>query len=110
MYLSRTVKNNSLIIVHDGLINNVDLVSTSQQLCYLWQVNICLRINELRHEKTCFFCICKNKYADQLRCNCAADQRLRFRYKDRTIPLLSKSEILSLLPSSMVVQPDLCGT
>ena len=41
------------------------------------------------------FCICKNKDADQLRGNREADQRLCFRYKDSTIPLLSKSEISS---------------
>ena len=34
------------------------------------------------------FCICKNKDADQLRSNCAADQRLCFHYMDSTIPLL----------------------
>ena len=37
-----------------------------------------------------FFCICENKDAVQLRSNCAADQRLCFRYTDTTIPLLSK--------------------
>ena len=37
-------------------------------------------------------CICENKDADQLRSNCAADQRLCFRYTDSTIPLLAKSE------------------
>ena len=42
------------------------------------------------------FCICENKDADQLRGNREADQRLCFRYTDRTIPLLSKSEISSL--------------
>ena len=42
------------------------------------------------------FCICENKDADQLRSNCAADQRLCFRYTDSTIPHLSKSEISSL--------------
>ena len=42
------------------------------------------------------FCISKNKDAEQLRSNCAADQRLCFRYIDSTIPLLSKSEILNL--------------
>ena len=42
------------------------------------------------------FCICENKDADQLRSNCAADQRLCFRYTDCTIPLLSKSQISSL--------------
>ena len=38
------------------------------------------------------FCICENKDADQFRGNCEADQRLCFRYIDRTIPLLSKSK------------------
>ena len=42
------------------------------------------------------FCICKNKDADQLRGNREADQRLCFRYTDKTIPLLTKSEISSL--------------
>ena len=36
------------------------------------------------------FCICENKDADQLRSNCAADQRLCFRYTESTIPLLPK--------------------
>ena len=51
-------------------------------------------------------CICKNKDANQLRSNCAADQRLCFRNKDTTIPLLSKSEI----SSSVAVQSGLCRT
>ena len=42
------------------------------------------------------FCICKNKDADQLRGSREADQRLCFRYIDRTIPLLPKYEISSL--------------
>ena len=46
--------------------------------------------------KPFFFCICKNKDADQLRSTCAADQRLCFRYLDSTIPPLSKSESSSL--------------
>ena len=37
------------------------------------------------------FYICENKDADQLRSNCAADQRLCFRYMDSAIPLLSKT-------------------
>ena len=49
------------------------------------------------------FCICENKDADQLRGNREADQRLCFRYMDSTIPLLSKSEISSLSPSSVAV-------
>ena len=56
------------------------------------------------------FCICENKDADQLRGNREADQRLCFRYTDRTIPLLPKTEISSLWPSSVTVQPGLCRT
>ena len=56
------------------------------------------------------FCICENKDADQLHGNLEADQRLCFRYLDSTIPLLSKSEISSLLPSFVAVQPGLCRT
>ena len=56
------------------------------------------------------FCICKNKDADQLRGNREANQHLCFRYKDSTIPLLHKSEISSLYPSSVIGQPGLCGT
>ena len=56
------------------------------------------------------FCICENKDADQLRGNLEADQRLCFRYTDSTIPLLHKSEISSVQPSSVVVQPGLCRT
>ena len=56
------------------------------------------------------FCICENKGADQLRGNREADQRLCFRYIDSAIPLLSKSEISSLWPSSAAVQPGLCQT
>ena len=47
------------------------------------------------------FCICENKDA--------ADQRLCFRYIDSTIPLLSIYTISSLKPSSVAVQPGLCG-
>ena len=56
------------------------------------------------------FCICENKDADQLRGNREADQRLCFRYLDSMIPLLSKSEISSLWPSSVAVQPGLGRT
>ena len=56
------------------------------------------------------FCICENKGADQLRGNREADQRLCFRYTDSTIPLLPISKISSLWPSSVAVQPALCGT
>ena len=56
------------------------------------------------------FCICENKDADQLRGYREADQRLCFHYIDSTIPLFSKSEISSLLPSFLAVQPGLCRT
>ena len=56
------------------------------------------------------FCICENKDADQFHSNREADQRLCFRYMDSMIPLLNKSEISSLYPSSVAVQPGLCGT
>ena len=49
------------------------------------------------------FFICENKAADQLRGNREADQRHCFRYMDSTIPLLPKSEISSLQPSSVAV-------
>ena len=55
-------------------------------------------------------CICKNKDADQFRGNREADQRLCFRYIGSAIPLLPKSEISSLKPSSMAVQLGLCQT
>ena len=61
------------------------------------------------HGKACFF-ICESKGADQLRSNSTADQCLCFRYIDSTIPLLRKSEISSLWPSSVAVQPSLCRT
>ena len=55
--------------------------------------------------------ICENKDAYQLRGNREAGQHLCFRYSDSTIPLLPKSEILSIKPSSLiVVQPSLCRT
>ena len=55
-----------------------------------------------------FYILCKNKDVNQLRSNCAADQRLCFRFIDSTISLLSKFEISSFYPSSMAAQPGLC--
>ena len=55
-------------------------------------------------------CIGENKGADQLRSNCEADQRLCFRYRDSTIPLLTKSKISRLQQSSVLVQLGLCQT
>ena len=54
------------------------------------------------------FCICENKDADQLSGNREADQRLCFPYIDSTIPLLFKSKISSLYPSSVTVQSGFC--
>ena len=48
------------------------------------------------------FCICENKDADLLRGNREADQRLCFRYIDRTIPLLSNSECTAWFVSDQV--------
>ena len=56
------------------------------------------------------FCICENNDADQLRGNREADQRICFRYSDSAIPRRPKSEISSLYPSSVTVQPGLCQT
>ena len=65
---------------------------------------------EPRCEKT-VFCICENKDADQLRSgDRGADQRLCFRHKASTIPLLPKYEIPNPEPYSVVVQPGLCLT
>ena len=52
----------------------------------------------------------KNKGADKICINCAADQRLCFGKLNTTIPLLSTSEMSSLSPSSVVVQLSLCWT
>ena len=49
-------------------------------------------------------CIYENKAADQLNSNCEADQHLCFHYMDSKIPLLFKSKISSLQPSSVLVQ------
>ena len=54
------------------------------------------------------FSLCENKDADQLRGNREADQRLCFRYIDSPIPLLSKSEISSLKPSSVTAYSLVC--
>ena len=60
-----------------------------------------------RREKTRFLHMRKQRRRSG---NREADQRLCFRYTDSTIPLLPKSKILSLYPSSVAVQPGLCRT
>ena len=55
-------------------------------------------ISYIRHiMRKPYFCISKNKDADQLHSNCAADQRHCFRYIYSIIPLLPISEISSPL-------------
>ena len=71
------------------------------------QLKFNLPLFEPNHEKTCLF-TGENKCADQLRGKPAADRRLCFQYIDTTITLLPKSEISSLLPSSVIVQSSLC--
>ena len=56
------------------------------------------------------FWICENKDADKVRGDPEADQRLCFRYIAITLPLLPKSKISSLQPSSVAMQPGLCLT
>ena len=56
------------------------------------------------------FCICENKGAEQLRSNCAADQRLCFRYTDSTIYYLNSKFQASSHASSVAVQPGFCQT
>ena len=49
-----------------------------------------------RFVRKAVFCICEIKDADQVRGDREADQRLCFRCTEGTMPLLLKSEILSL--------------
>ena len=77
-----------------------------------FKIKPCLNLHKYKHMSLIMrkpaFCLCENKDADQLRGNREADQRLCFRYTDSTIPLLPKSEISSLYPSSVAIQPGLC--
>ena len=90
----------------------IPLVSVARLLSHF---SLCLCLLDTQNHVSLFmrkpaFCICENKDADQLHSNCAADQRLCFHYMDSTIPLLSKSEISSLQPLSVGLQPGLCQT
>ena len=62
---------------------------------------------DIRKSVVVFFAYAKTKaqIIDQLRGSRAADQRISCRYTDRTIPLLPKFELYSLLLSSVAVQP-----
>ena len=83
-----------------------------KRLCSLCSCNshIIVIKYEPPHGKKPTLYIGKNKGADQLRINWGADQCLCFFYMDSTIPLLSKSKISSLFPSSETVQAGLCQT
>ena len=61
---------------------------------------------ETRHEKTNILRMQKQRH----RLNREADQHLCFCCRDSTIPLLSKSKISSLQPSSVLVQLRLSWT
>ena len=86
--------------VHDNL--SVVTIRMCCYRCFVLYMSLCVRKPTI--------CLCENKDADQLRGNREADQRLCFRYTDSTVPLLLKSKISSLLPSSVLVQPGLCRT
>ena len=66
-------------------------------------------IFETGHEKKTAFCICENKDTDQLLGN-RDGSAPSFCYTDSAIPLLPKSEITGIQPSSVAVQPGLCRT
>ena len=72
----------------------VHLQPLDEARCPALSIALFIHLSRIMRNPT--FCICENKDTDQLRGNREADQRLCFRYIDRTIPLLSKSEILSL--------------
>ena len=80
------------------------------RICLRKITKIHLAVEMIRGVRKPMFCICENKDADQLLGNREADRRLCFRYIDSIIPLLPKSEIPSLWPSSIAVQPGLCRT
>ena len=90
---------------------SVSSISDLRHICshrHLQNVDhISCRVDLSRITRKPTLCIC---HADQFRGNREADQRLCFRYIDSTIPLLSKSEISNLEPSSVAVQPGLCRT
>ena len=72
-------------------------------------MNTSTRTNELRRKKIGRLHIRKQRHRSALRYS-KADQRLCFRYMDSTIPLLPKSKISSLQPSSVLVQSNLSRT
>ena len=94
---------------------NVQILSVlryPQSLCVSLFKNRANKMSHVMKKKMFFFCNCEYKAADQLLGNREADpdQRLCFDCTYSTISLLPKSEISSLWPSSVAVQPGLCRT
>ena len=102
-YVLRSILICGVSVLYQLLFNTYE----NKRLCTLCS---CSSHMSRRMEKKTTICIGKNKGADQLRINCGADQCLCFFYMDSTIPLLSKSKISSLFPSSETVQAGLCQT
>ena len=107
-YVLRSILICGVSVLYRLLFNTYE----NKLLCSLCSCNshIIVIKYEPPHGKKPTICIGKKKGADQLRINCGADQCLCFFYMDSTIPLLSKSKISSLLPSSETVQAGLCQT
>ena len=107
-YVLRSILICGVSVLYQVLFNTYE----NKRLCSLCSCNshIIVIKYEPPHGKKPTICIGKNNGADQLRINCGADQCLCFFYMDSKIPLLSKSKISSLLPSSETVQAGLCQT
>ena len=107
-YVLRSILICGVSVLYQLLFNTYE----KKRLCSLCSCNshIIVIKYEPPHGKKPTLCIGKNKGADQLRINWGADQYLCFFYMDSTVPLLSKSKISSLLPSSETVQAGLCQT
>ena len=101
-YVLRSILICGVSILYQLLFN----IYENKRLCSLCSCNshiIIIKYEPPHGKKTTTICIGKNKGADQFCINCGADQCLCFFYMDSTIPLLSKSKISSLLPSSETV-------
>ena len=105
-YVLRSILICGVSVLYQLLFNTYE----NKRLCSLCSCNshIIVIKYEPPHGKKTTICIGKNKGTDQLCIKCGAYQCLCFFYMDSTIPLLSKSKISSLLPSSETVQAGLC--
>ena len=77
----------STAIVDEDFLQNCCLTLDAAKGCFIKFLSLLYHDMSLVMRKPAF-CISENKAADQLRSNCAADQRLCFRYTDSTIPLI----------------------